>query len=360
MNVKKLVPNKGERVSDKSPKNPKSPKKKSPYKQGKVMINNNQNNLNISFPGKSLHYFESSPNNFLHDITKDREKKLPATSKNGYISKLNNSINSFTFNDNTYIFPMNNRDISILTESNIFDSNSTNSNTSVSRHNKNTIKRNLTNQNLKQKTKNRSVNNNINTNLISNKNPNPIDDLSYQKEPYDSRYSIKINKIKDDYIDFLQKEFEDNTKKSVKLDSNNKELLKRCDDLIHDNKILTTSLNDRTNKLNKIIQENLMVKSQLDKTMLSNEKNEQKLQFYEEQFNLFKTSNDNYQKIIKELKEQNDQLNTHLIEVEKNNSENLKKMEDNYKNSLKEEVEKAKNEVEALYSNKNLEEKKKN
>ena len=360
MNVKKLVPNKIERISGKSPKSPKSPKKKSPYKQGKVMINNNKNNLNISFPGKGLHYFESSPNNFLHDITEERGKKLPGMSKNAYIGKLNNSINSFAFNDNTYIFPMNNRDISILTDSNIFDSNSTNSNTSASKNHKTIIKRNLTNQNLKTKNKNRSVNNNINTSLISNKNANTIVDLPYQKEPFDSRYSIKINKIKDDYIDFLQKEFEDNTKKSVKLDSNNKELLKKCDDLIHDNKILTNSLNDRTNKLNKIIQENLMVKSQLDKTMLSNEKNEQKLQFYEEQFNLFKTSNENYQKIIKELKEQNDQLNAHLIEIEKKNVENLKKVEESYQNNLKEEVEKAKNEVETIYNNKNMEENKKN
>ena len=37
-----------------------------------------------------------------------------------------------------------------------------------------------------------------------------------------------------------------------------------------------------------------MIKSELDKAELNNQKNEQKLEYYEEQFNLFKSSNDNY------------------------------------------------------------------
>ena len=46
---------------------------------------------------------------------------------------------------------------------------------------------------------------------------------------------------------------------------------------------------------NKIIQENLLIKAELDKADLSNQKNEQKIVFYEEQFNLYKTNNENYQ-----------------------------------------------------------------
>ena len=44
-----------------------------------------------------------------------------------------------------------------------------------------------------------------NNNSILNNNNN----IAYANnvEPYDSKYSFKINKIKDDYIDFLQKEF---------------------------------------------------------------------------------------------------------------------------------------------------------
>ena len=144
------------------------------------------------------------------------------------------------------------------------------------------------------------------------------------------------------------------------MDSNNKELLKKCDDLIHDNKILSNILNDRTSKLNKIIQENLMIKSQLDKSLLNNQKNEQKLQFYEEQFNLFKTSNDNYLKIIKELKEQNVQLNNNLKETEKTNEENLKNVEEKYKFQLKGDLENTKKEIEEIYENRNLEENEKN
>ena len=205
---------------------------------------------------------------------------------------------------------------------------------------------------------NTSYNNNIPNMPNNNSNSNSIlnDNLSYQTEPYDSKYSIKINKIKDDYIDFLQKEFEDNTKKSVKLDSNNKELLKKCDDLIHDNRILSNTLNDRTSKLNKIIQENLMVKQQLDKCLLNNQKNEQKLEYYEEQFNLFKSSNDNYQKIINELKEQNEKLNINLQEKDVENENNIKNEEEKYKIQLKEEIENTKKEIEEIYENKIKEE----
>ena len=208
--------------------------------------------------------------------------------------------------------------------------------------------------------KNINLNTNIHpTNLSPNKSSNSYYPENFN-DPYDSKYSFKINKIKDDYIDFLQKEFEDNTKKSVKLDTNNKELLKKCDDLIHDNRLLSNTLNDRTAKLNKIIQENLTVKSQLDKCLLTNQKNEQKLEFYEEQFNLYKTSNENYQKIIQELKDQIDQLNNNIIELQKTHEENLKDAEDNFNNNLKIEIENNKKEIEEIHENKNREENEKN
>ena len=327
---------------------------KSPYRKDKTLANLNRNDLNITLPNK---YLENNTYNFLNDITEERDKKLPTNSKRSFLSKINNNINSYGFSDNSYMFPMINKDFSVLTESNIFDNSSTNSNTTTTKNNKNRVMKNVSVQNNKSNIKNMALNNNINASIISNNNNSGIlnDNLSFQTEPYDSKYSIKINKIKDDYIDFLQKEFEDNTKKSVKLDSNNKELLKKCDDLIHDNRILNNTLNDRTSKLNKIIQENLMIKSELDKMLLTNQKNEQKLEFYEEQFNLFKSSNDNYQKIIAELKEQNNKLNINLIEMEKTNNENLKNAEDNYKNQLKEEIENTKKEMEEIYETKSKE-----
>ena len=329
---KKIITIKGEKLLGKRPQF------KSPINKDKETENLDRNPLDNAPPTKEMKFLESSTNNFIYDITDEKDNNL-AESKKPFLSKLNNNMNNFNISDNPYLFPLNNRDNSILTESNI-DNNSTNANT-IASNKQNIISKGVPVPGGKK-------NNKIDKN-ISNDN-------AYLNDPYDSKYSIKINKIKDDYIDFLQKEFEDNTKKSVKLDSNNKELLKKCDDLIHDNRILNNTLNERTAKLNKIIQENLMIKSQLDKSLLDIKKNEQKLEFYEEQFNLFKSSNDNYQKIIQELKEQNNQLNLNLEEIEKTNEENLKNQEENFQIQLKEEIENAKKEMEEINYNKNLEE----
>ena len=313
---------------------------KSPFRKDKDNANFNmyRSELNITLPNKDFDFLENNTINYMNDITEEKQKpkNIPTTNKRAYLSKLSNNINKFGFTDSTYMLPINNRDISILTDSNIFNINNSNINKGK-------------NINLKSK-----INNNNSQKLLKNELS------SFQTEPYDSKYSIKINKIKDDYIDFLQKEFEDNTKKSVKLDSNNKELLKKCDDLIHDNRILSTTLNDKTNKLNKIVQENLMIKSELDKSLLTNQKYEKKIEFYEEQFNLFKTSNDNYQKIINELKDQNEQLNVKLIKMEKTNEDNLKSAEENFNIKLKEEIENTKKEMEEIYNKKIMELKEEN
>ena len=350
---KKIVTNKGEKMLGNLQT------KKSPFKKDKLMEDLNRNDLSITTPNKEINFLESSTNNFIHDITEEKKSSIQ-TSKKPDLMKLNKDINKITFSKN-YI-PINIKDISVLTDSNIFDNKSIISNITTSKNSSNKIQKYSKNQNKNNKVKNFGLNNNISISLISNNTSSGIlnDNLSYQTEPNDSNYSNKISKIKDDYIDFLQKEFEDNTKKSVKLDSNNKELLKKCDDLIHDNKILSNSLNDRTSKLNKTIQENLMIKSQLDKSLLNNQKNEQKLQFYEEQFNLFKTTNDNYQKIIKELKEKNADLNHNLEEMVKINEDNLKSLKEDFRTQLKEKIENSKREIEELYENRNREHLEKN
>ena len=357
---KKLVTNKGEKVGKRT-------QNKSPFKKDKISasLNMNINDLNITFPNREITFLENTNNNFIYDIKEEREKKIPSMNKNDYLSKLNNNMNNYGFSDSSYMFPINNRDLSILTDTNILDKHSSNTNITQS-SNKNKVLKNLSMQNMKSKNlgdntkiKNMILKNNIDNSLMSNNSTNSMinsNNLSYQSEPYDSKYSIKINKIKDDYIYFLQKEFEDNTKKSVKLDSNNKELLKKCDDLIHDNRILSNTLNDRTSKLNKIIQENLMIKTELDKSLLTNQKNEQKLEYYEEQFKLFKSSNENYQKIINELKDQNDKLNTNLIEIQKENEKNLIAEEEKYKMQLKEELDNLKKEMEEVNESKLQEE----
>ena len=58
--------------------------------------------------------------------------------------------------------------------------------------------------------------------------------------------------------------------------------------------------------------------------------------FYEEQLKLFKNSNNNYQKIIEELKGQNEKLNLNLAKMKNTSEENKKKSEEKYKNDIEE------------------------
>ena len=310
---------------------------KSPNKKEKITskINIiNRNNINIISPGKNINFLDNNSNNtnYIPELQEDKDNKL----FKGFLQKLN-KIGEFGFNEkNTYMFPITNKDLNDIPDNNniIYQHSPKNEN-----------------RNNNKDSKEIDINSNINKKNISPGKSNAL----FNNDLYDSKYSFKINKIKDDYIDFLQKEFEDNTKKSAKLDSNNKELLKKCDDLLHDNKLLSNTLNERSAKLNQIVQENLTIKSQLDKISIMNQKNEQKLNFYEEQFNLYKTSNENYQKIIKELKEEINQLNNTLTEIQKNNEDNLNEVEENYKNTLKLEIEKSKKEIEDFYINQNME-----
>ena len=346
---KKVIPKKLNRNGGENKINFKSPVKPISITSKLEIIN--KNDINLTIPEKNMNYLENNNNiNYNQSIDEKKDNKL----FKGFLQKLN-KIGEFGFNEkNTYTFPISDRDLNIIDESNIYENNNNNQNKESRNKNKKSLNMNMSGNNVIdiKNIKNINLSTNIHQNNLSpNKQAN-----SLFNEEYDSKYSSKINKIKDDYIDFLQKEFEDNAKKSALLDSNNKELLKKCDDLLHDNRLLSDTLNDRTDKLNKIIQENLTVKSQLDKAVILNQKNEQKLKFYEEQFNLYKTANENYQKIIKELKEQIEQLNNNVQELQKNNEDNLNEAEENFKNNLKLEIEKNKKEIEDFYENKNREE----
>ena len=327
----------------------KSPSKSENISQ-KLNVQNNSD-INIPFPKKSnINYTEDNNNlTFSQILPEDKDNKL----FKGFLQKLN-KIGEFGFNEKTaYMLPITNKDLTDISENN---NNIYENNIEENKSNK-TLNNNVIDINKNIKTINLNINNMNNSfHQSSNISPNKQMNSLLFNDQYDSKYSFKINKIKDDYIDFLQKEFEDNTKKSAILDSNNKELMKKGDDLLHDNKLLSSTLNDRSNKLNKIIQENLTVKSQLDKALILNQKNEQKLQFFQEQFTLYKTSNENYQKIIQELKEQIDQLNNNISDLQKTHEENLNEAEINFNNNLKIEIEKNKKETEDFYENKNREE----
>ena len=79
------------------------------------------------------------------------------------------------------------------------------------------------------KMNNSNFNNNFDNIVFSNSNNIMLIDknTSYNSERLDVRNVIKINKLKDDYIDFLKKEYEDKSKNNNQLNINNKELLKK-------------------------------------------------------------------------------------------------------------------------------------
>ena len=319
------------------------------YNQYRSPYKTNNNNKNITVKKKNnINYIEEDNNNYVNEISEDKNQKIFKGFLNNY-----NQMNEY----DTYMFPISAKDnITSIEETNIYNNNNNKKNNSSKNKSIKNVNMKANNVIDIKNIKNINLNTNIHPSSLSPNKSNPLYNENIN-EQYDSKYSLKMNKIKDDYIDFLQKEFEDNAKKSIKLDSNNKELLKKCDDLIHDNRILSNLLSERTTHLNNIIQENLTVKSELDKSLITNQKNEQKLEFYEEQFNLYKASNENYQKIIQELKDQIAQLNLNITQIQKTNEEDKEQAEKDYQNNLKIELDHNKKEIEDLYENKIKEEK---
>ena len=319
------------------------------YNQYRSPYKTNNNNKNITVKKKNnINYIEEDNNNYVNEISEDKNQKIFKGFLNNY-----NQMNEY----DTYMFPISAKDnITSIEETNIYNNNNNKKNNSSKNKSIKNVNMKANNVIDIKNIKNINLNTNIHPSSLSPNKSNPLYNENIN-EQYDSKYSLKMNKIKDDYIDFLQKEFEDNAKKSIKLDSNNKELLKKCDDLIHDNRILSNLLSERTTHLNNIIQENLTVKSELDKSLITNQKNEQKLEFYEEQFNLYKASNENYQKIIQELKDQIAQLNLNITQIQKTNEEDKEQAEKDYQNNLKIELDNNKKEIEDLYENKIKEEK---
>ena len=281
-------------------------------------------------------------NKYQNDITSDQKSKklLSKNIKNYPITavKLSNNINSFEPYDgnNSYNYKNGNgynsqRDSKYESKRNFYN-------------------RNNSMSNISSKMVNSNFNNNLENVIFSNNNNIMLIDknVSYNSERLDTRNAIKINKLKDEYIDFLQKEYEDKSKNNVKLDLSNKELLKKCNELILDNRILNEALNDKSSKLNKMTQENANMKKEYNQAMTNFRNIQQKLKIYEDQLNLFKTNNTNNEKIIRELKQQNEQVNINLKKVKNEYEEKLKKAEEKYKN----EFEEYKKNMEVLYNNK--------
>ena len=315
--------------------------------KSKSKNNNEQSQLNSSFVsenynktsklGKNGNTFKSYDKKNLSTINKNRIKQtiseekekedfVPFYNKKNFNINIDSKINNAKSDNNEFVPPY-----TSLTHTNFMDIGKG----SPKFGSRNISLENFINKQLLENNVFRSMKNiplSPSANVISTDNNN----LVLNSEQLSPKYSNKMTKLRDDYIDFLQKQFEDNSKNNSKLDTNNKELLKKFNDLIQDNRLLNKTLNERTNKLSKIVEENLYIKAELEKTILINQKNVQKMSFYEEQLKLFKSNNDNYQKIIMELKQHNEQLNMNLIKIKNTSEENKKKSEEKYKNEIEE------------------------
>ena len=205
--------------------------------------------------------------------------------------------------------------------------------------------------------------NNIDNSMNSNNNNSLLKDIDLIYDPINQiqKTDKKPNLIEQNinYSEFFKMQFDSNLKNNEsednKIELNNIELIKKYEDLIEDNRLLNEALNERTSKLNKIIKENVLLKSHINQLEDNNKKSAQKIKFYEEQFSLFKNNSDNYQKIINELKLQNEKLNN-IVKME-NNNEFQKNMENDFKIQIKEEIlniKKNLNEISSQNKNKNI------
>ena len=174
----------------------------------------------------------------------------------------------------------------------------------------------------------------------------PYNNYEYQKyieDDYNMKYenengNEKLHKIKDDYIDYLQKQLDENNKKLIKLETKSNEFQKRYKNIIEDNKLLNETLNERTSKLNEIIQENENLRMQLN----NNIENENKIkEYYEKKINLYESNINDYSKIINDLKERNGKIEDNS-NIELNNNESneeelqlIKNQNEIYLNNIK-------------------------
>ena len=281
---------------------------------GKTMKNLNKKSFNNSINGNKIN----------EAILEDNQTEdfVPFYSKPIMKIKLDNKINNFEVDMNEL-----NKDISSITQ--------TNFRTNPKFASRNFPLNSFADKQILENNLIRSMKN-IPMSQSSNELLSDFNDVLLDDDQLNQKNGSNTSRIKDDYISFLKKQVEDTSKNSKKQENNNKELEQKCNALIQDNNLLNQTLNEKMDKLNKIVQENLSMKTELDKTILINQKNEQKMAFYEEQLMLFKNNNDNYQKIIKELREQNKQLNLNLAKYKNASEENKKKSEEKYKSDIEE------------------------
>jgi len=206
---------------------------------------NNLKNLRNAFKGK-----KQSPKSSLNLSKIIDNNKLENSKSIGYVREFSKDSNRLNKEYNLT------RNINI----NINNINSIHK-TQISNSLKNNFKDSLSlslNQDYKY---NNSLKENNNKNLLTDKNISHKNNNSLSVNIGDTIYNNQLlfsnrhkkdenenNSIKDNYIYFLQKQLDESGKKNKELIQMYKEIEKKCENLVKDNKILNTNLNESRNK----------------------------------------------------------------------------------------------------------------
>ena len=145
----------------------------------------------------------------------------------------------------------------------------------------------------------------------------------------------KLHKVKDEYIEYLQRQLDENNKNVIRLESKLNELQKKFKNLIDDNRILSDALNEKSTKLNDFIQENENLRLQINNYIDNETKYKLQIQYYEKQIGLYENNINDYNNIINDLKASNEKLTGDLSENidNKNKEKNTNGTNYNYFNA---------------------------
>ena len=139
----------------------------------------------------------------------------------------------------------------------------------------------------------------------------------------------KLHKVKDEYIEYLQRQLEENNKNVVKLESKLTELQKKFKNLIDDNRILSENLSERTVKLKEALQENENLRLQINNYIDNETKYKLQFEYFEKQINMYENNINKYNDVINDLKISNEKLTNDLSQ---NNLDKSLKSNENGKN----------------------------
>jgi hypothetical protein len=147
---------------------------------------------------------------------------------------------------------------------------------------------------------------------------------NFLQNEFDNDGNEKLHRVKDEYIEYLQRQLEENNNNVIRLESKLNELQKRFKNLIDDNRLLNDTLNERNSKINEYIQENENLRLQMNNYIDNESKYRMQIQYCEKQIQLYETNINDYNNIIKDLKNSNEKLTNNLTQnlAENKNSTN--------------------------------------